>query len=338
MTPLVFSENALHALSSVYVDPDWFSTPKRLPEVSSLRVVSRAEGVFVFTTFCVASSRLLVIAREAEGLFSGVRGEDRRTVFDRCARIALRAFDPKITLNPKWMAFHDGNRVSVFATSAGRDERLVAEIGSLSSSNVFVFAFGDNPDLQNLAECKPDYRAYAAAVVLFPSMVDLEAKITEGNIEGQIELERLESKSITKGFSYEDWQPLLTRDQRRFLDHPLTGPIRLRGAAGTGKTLAMVLKALRTKYDADESNEIIRILFVTHSWATAEYVDQLLHNLDKRETSKSNIDVFPLLYLANKRDYSRIGREPLGVDSEQGKRLALAEVSGALQRFAKGDW
>lgn len=338
MTPLVFSENALHGLSSVYVDSDWLVKPKRLPEVPSLRVVSRAEGIFVFTTFCVASSRLLVIATEAGGLFSGVEPDDRRTVFDRCARIALRAFDPKVILNPKWMAFHDGNRVSIFATSPGHDERLVAEIGSLSSSNVFVFAFGDNPKLQVLAQCEPDYGAYATAAALFQSIVDLEVGVPEGGIEGQIELERLESKSITKGFSYDDWQPLLTRDQRRFLDHPLTGPIRLRGVAGTGKTLAMVLKALRTKYDADDNDELKRILFVTHSWATAEYVDQLVHNLDKREAAKSSIDVFPLLYLANKRDYSKIGREPLGVDSEQGKRLALAEVSGVMERFARGDW
>ena len=72
--------------------------------------------------------RLLVVAREAGGLFSGVEAEDRRTVFDRCARIALRAFDPKITLNPKWMAFHDGNRVSIFATS--RAERSVLVLAS----------------------------------------------------------------------------------------------------------------------------------------------------------------------------------------------------------------
>jgi hypothetical protein len=90
------------------------------------------------------------------------------------------------------------------------------------------------------------------------------------------------------------------------VNYPLQGPIRLRGAAGTGKTLAMVLKALKTKYDADDAKETMRILFVTHSWAMAEYVDQQIQNLDKRKDSKSTIDVFPLLYLANKRDYHPI--------------------------------
>lgn len=338
IAPLIFSENALHGLSSIYIDGEWFNNPKQIDELPSLRVVSRAEGVFVFTTFCVASTRLLVIARQSAGLFAGLPSDERRSTFDRCARIALRSFDPRVTLNPKWMPFHYGNRVSVFATSVGHDERIVAETGTLNSSNVYLFMYADHQATQNLAACEPDYSIYETAVALFPILVDLQTQAGDRAVEGQIELEQIESKSITKGFSYDDWLPLLTRDQRRFLDHPLSGPIRLRGVAGTGKTLAMVLKALKTKYDADLEGRAKRILFVTHSWATAEYVDELLHTLDSQATSQSNIDVFPLLYLANKRDYSKIGRQPLGVDSEEGKRLALAEVAAVLERFAKSDW
>jgi hypothetical protein len=338
IAPLIFSENTLHGLSSIYLDGEWFNNPKQIDEFPSLRVVTRAEGVFVFTTFCVASTRLLVIARQPAGLFAGIPADERRSAFDRCARIALRSFDPKVTLNPKWMPFHHGNRVSIFATSVGHDERVVAEIGALNSSNVYLFMYADHQTTQDLAACEPDYSLYETAVALFPSLVDLQTQASDRAVEGQIELEKIESRSITKGFSYDDWLRLLTRDQRRFLDHPLSGPIRLRGVAGTGKTLAMVLKALKTKYDADLEGRTKRILFVTHSWATAEYVDGLLHALDNKATSPSNIDVFPLLYLAKKRDYSKIGRQPLGIDSEEGKRLALAEVAAVLERFAKSDW
>jgi hypothetical protein len=339
MNPLVLSERALHYLLTCAIDPLWFDDPQQNSDMPALIVTKSSDAVCIYTLACSTTERLLVIGRDEHGLFSVVPVVERRSVFDRCARIALRAFDSSVTLNPRWMPFHEGNRVSIFAYGIGQNERILAEIGPLESQDVFVFDFGDHPSVQNLGSCVPDYQIYQKGVVLFKAVVGHDSRRSNRSVGDNFELRRIESTAITKGFSYADWYPRhLTKDQNRFVEHKLTGPIRLRGPAGTGKTLAMVLKALRTKYEADAAGESKKVLFVTHSWAMAEYVDRLIETMDVAKISASRIDVFPLLYIATKRDYSSIGREPLGVDSEEGKKLALREISSVVDEFIKGDW
>lgn len=239
------------------------------------------------------------------------------------------------------MPYHLGNRVSIFAHSLSdqRDKRIVAEIGPLGSHDVYIFDYGDDPALKDLKACNPDFATYSKAVAALRTALADQPDHKRSHIDGQFELAAVEANPITKGFTYNEWYPRqLSRTQLRFVKHPLTGPIRLKGAAGTGKTLAMVLKALKTKYDADENDEVIRILFLTHSWAMAEYIDRLMNQMDVNKESPSRIDVFPLLFVAHKRDYSAIGREPLGVDSEEGKRLALREISSLISEFVASDW
>jgi len=341
MKPLAFSERALSYLTSFSVGPEWFLDPASIADRPLLEVVEREGSVSVFTSACASTDRIMVIRRSEGGLFSSVPEDDRRSVFDRCARIAMRAFDPAVTLNPRWMPYHEGNRVSVFAYPLGgdREQRLIAEVSPLGSQDVYVFEFGSDPSFRDLGACKPDYEIYLKASEDIKAAIKSRRSRGSDEIEGQIELAEIEANPITKGFTFSEWYPKqLSKDQLRFVEHPLTGPIRLKGAAGTGKTLAMALKALKVKYDADEEDIVTKILFLTHSWAMAEYVDRLIERMDIHKESPSKIDVFPLLYLANKRDYSAIGREPLGIDSEEGKKLALKEITSVLEEFVAGDW
>jgi hypothetical protein len=341
MKPLVISERALNYLASFSVASDWFVEPIAVAEMPLLEVQEADVAVCLFTPACVSSDRMLIIRRGDDGLFSSVPDLDRRSVFDRCARIAMRAFDEAVILNPRWIPFHEGNRVSVFAYPIGgyREQRLIAEVNPLGSHDVYIFDFGDSSSFRDLGACTPDYETYRKASDAIRAAIAGRRSKSSDQIEGQFELAQIEANPITKGFSYNEWYPKqLSKDQLRFVDHPLTGPIRLKGAAGTGKTLAMALKALKVKYDADEEDIVTRILFLTHSWAMAEYVDRLIERMDIHKESPSQIDVFPLLYLASKRDYSAIGREPLGIDSEEGKKLALKEISLVVDEFVSADW
>jgi hypothetical protein len=341
MKPLAFTERALNYLTSHSITPDWFMFPTPVSDGPPVEVQHTDGAICLFTPTCVNSDRILVIRRTEDGLFGGVPDTERRSVFDRCARIAMRAFDDAVTLNPRWMPFHEGNRVSIFAYPMGahREQRLIAEVNPQGSQDVYIFDFGDDPTFRDLGSCRPDYETYLNASEAIRTVISGHKRKGLGKVDGQFELADIEANPITKGFTYTEWYPKqLSKDQLRFVDYPLTGPIRLKGAAGTGKTLAMILKALKAKYDADESDVITKILFLTHSWAMAEYVDRLIERMDINKESPSQIDVFPLLYVANKRDYSAIGREPLGVDSEEGKKLALREISLVLDEFISGDW
>jgi len=70
----------------------------------------------------------------------------------------------------------------------------------------------------------------------------------------------------------------------------------------------------------------------------AEQIDGLVEQLGPNSKGTATIEVYPLLELARQRDYASIGRRPLGLDSEDGKRKALAEVHEVIVDFRKSDW
>lgn len=337
MKPLVFTEKALSALSGLEIDFDRLLVSDEWP-AGDTTVHTGQKGIFVFTSQCDATSRLLVIRRKKGGLFDAVEPEERRSVFDRCARVALRSFDKsRVTLNPKWMAFHHDNRVSIFASGIGSNMRIVADVNVGGSGDTYLFDYAPAEQVQDLASLQPDVESYEAARADFEREVS-KVDSAKPQIEGNIELDQLDPVSITKGLSYEDWERLLSPRQREFVERELTGPLRLRGTAGTGKTLAMVMKAVRMRRTADKNGGGKRFLFLTHSWAMAEHVDGMLEQIDRREPGNSTLDVYPLLEVARRRDYTKIGRQPLGFDSEEGKRKALSEIGSVIEGFRLGDW
>jgi hypothetical protein len=338
MRPLVVTDVALNVLSTLD-----FSFDEICDETASRKAIGTAvvvvepAGIYVLTAACTETSQLLVVKRSPNGLFAVLPSDERRTVFDRCARIAMHSFNQAIALNPRWMSHHEGNRLSVFARGIGHDERLAAEIMS-PALDVYIFDFAPAAKLQNLSQCTPDYEIYRTAKAAFPGVQRRTRFDIQQDSGGQIELEQIDPDAITKGYSYDDWVPKLSQRQREFFNYPVSGPIRLRGEAGTGKTLAMVMKALKTRYESDQSGLPIRILFATHSWAMAEYVDNLIQQIDQQKDTKSSIDVFPLLTVAQQKDYQAIGLQPLGLDSEEGKSKALKEIGEVLEEFMASDW
>ena len=338
MRPLVVTDGALNVLASLdfAFDEICYENVAR-KSIGTAVVVVESEGIYVLTAACTESSQLLVIKRSPTGLFDVLPSDERRSVFDRCARIAMHSFNQAIALNPRWMSHHEGNRFSVFARGIGHDERLAAEIMG-PALDVYIFDFAPAGRLQKLSECTPDYEIYRTAKAAFPGILERTRFDVQQDLDGQIELEQIDPNAITKGYSYDDWVPKLSQRQREFFDYPVSGPVRLRGEAGTGKTLAMVMKVLRTRYEADKSGPPIRILFATHSWAMAEYVDNLIHQIDQQKDTKSTIDVFPLLTVAQQKDYRAIGLQPLGLDSEEGKSKALKEIGEILEEFMASDW
>lgn len=73
----------------------------------------------------------------------------------------------------------------------------------------------------------------------------------------------------------EGWSKVLTNSQLAFVNSPLTVPHRIEGPAGTGKTLCLVLKALKTVKNAATAGEPHRALFISHSEATRRAIENL---------------------------------------------------------------
>ncbi|ARK80126.1 hypothetical protein BOC40_06595 [Burkholderia pseudomallei] len=72
------------------------------------------------------------------------------------------------------------------------------------------------------------------------------------------------------------WRSILTDGQLDFVNRRLNVPHRIEGPAGTGKTLCLVLKCLKTLKDARDERAEHRALFVAHSDATRRSIENLL--------------------------------------------------------------
>lgn len=79
----------------------------------------------------------------------------------------------------------------------------------------------------------------------------------------------------------EAWESILTDAQNSFVQRPLEIPHRIEGPAGTGKTLCLVLKCLRTLVDARAKDREHRALFIAHSEATKRSIEKLFLDNDE---------------------------------------------------------
>lgn len=80
--------------------------------------------------------------------------------------------------------------------------------------------------------------------------------------------------SLDASIGYENWEQYLTDKQKEFIYKDVSGAERLEGAAGTGKTLSMVLRCIYLL----KKNPQKRYVFVTHSKATKEHIIQIFKN------------------------------------------------------------
>jgi superfamily I DNA/RNA helicase len=135
----------------------------------------------------------------------------------------------------------------------------------------------------------------------------------------------------------------LNKEQRAFVDQPHDRPVRLRGAAGTGKTQSMVVKCLRDLYADADGDKIFA--FLTHSSALAHVVVRtMLHALDPTErwmtmktpSGQSKLWIGTLYELAQEKlGYEKKGLRPLSLDGRDGRDYQRILIEQAIARVVK---
>lgn len=80
--------------------------------------------------------------------------------------------------------------------------------------------------------------------------------------------------SLDSSVGFENWEQYLTNKQKNFIFKDINGTERLEGAAGTGKTLSMILRCIHLLKRHSEK----RYVFVTHSKATKDHIIQIFKN------------------------------------------------------------
>lgn len=265
----------------------------------------------------------------------------------RLDRVSRAAADPPLTLPPQWRKYQHNNLLAFFALPRSVNDaslRWVTELldgGSvcfwhLTSSDAEIQLADYIPDsarLRGIGDARRDLFARRSQLLGLPSSP------VAARLQPLVDLSAVGSTSVTKGRTYSAWLPELTPEQIRVLEHVANEPLKVRGPAGSGKTLTLELRALSTAYSDRSAGRDSRIAFLTHSWALAQQVDDALHALDETGEVARTIDVMPLLAVRELiHGPLPEGIDLLGEDSLDGKKEQLRLISDSIDAVKTSDW
>lgn len=152
--------------------------------------------------------------------------------------------------------------------------------------------------------------------------------------------------SIDAYIGFEQWKHLLTINQSKFVNKDINGPERLEGAAGTGKTLSMILRCINLIKKYKEKSETLNLIFFTHSIASKEQIENVFranfpeyNDFINRGYSKQTIYVITLQEwcLSFLGGYIQ-SSEYLDLDAQDSKELQLMYIQQALDSAIEKDF
>lgn len=294
-----------------------------------------------------ADDRLLMIMGSGTGsILPEVLRNRQDPAIRRILSFVQRASTYPVTLPRGWKQYKAGNLLAFFALpeSFGESERWIAEVNAGGVGDTVFWTVTTTDDQQILSSYRPEPGVYESSKTAWVStfekgMEALSGPSTRSGIDVDL-TPAPQASGVSKMRTFRQWLPELTDSQREFIDAPSDKGIRLRGPAGSGKTLSLAIKAVQEATDARTFGDPVRILFVTHSWALAGEVDQLLTLLSEQGVM-GEINTLPLVAVAQ--EIMPAGMIPsdlslIGDDSLTGKFGQLAEIDETLNEFLTGDW
>jgi hypothetical protein len=335
-------------LSSGGPPPGWSSTLDFHDTSAGVTSIEQNGTVYVRSISSQSEQPTLVLGLSPSGLFTGFAEKRRTEVLLRACTAAEAMVERGGHLPASWRPWTQGDFVTFQATSIGSNDsrRLVAWRDFVDLQCIYVFNVTEkqadydrsSPDWVRLKKSLDGRMAAAAQAATRLSLPASSVSV--------VELERRELRAFTQAENLEQlYRNYLTAEQRRFVDFNLDQPIRLHGAAGTGKTLAMVVKTLRESYAHQDLGNECRYLFLTHNDAAADLVRHYLESLDERriadaDTIKaSGIEVSTLLtFAAGQVLTSEREVELISNDAFDAKRLQFIMLAEVIQNYRRGAW
>ncbi len=290
----------------------------------------------------------LTILLSSTGPINGIRAEHRMDAFERILRVARTMITRTGAIPVYWRPYHAGSLISFQSNirSTGEYGRVIVDTNAILDRHIYAFALDRTKSpLENVAM---DEDALLEAAELFAQIGNNNelprSDITE--LHGAVRLSSSLSQVETKKLSYTEWYTVrLTHEQRKFVDSALTHSTRLVGPAGSGKTVALTIKALKEMKEAQEASTPYRALFLTHALSTAVLVEDLIDSMDPSGqvllTSKQNtsFEVTTIFSLANRHmHYDLEGLLPISLDGTEGRQLQFELLHSLIQDFQNDDW
>lgn len=246
------------------------------------------DGIFVLTPEKKEQNYFVVDLEEAEGL---LRLDDTGLILtlQKVFRFATKCWAGlKPSVNERVLS---NNKAAVFPYPIGMQTALRASIDRNpdekrrakrdSQKAMLLYRFSDNEGggVTEIARCTNFRKAWEnreSAYLLAEGKLQSDKGKCNG-LGSSLLVTELKNTDTPRLFEsgLEGWSRLLTTAQAAFVNSPLTVPHRIEGPAGTGKTLCLVLKTLKTVADASNNGQAHRALFIAHSEATRRAIANL---------------------------------------------------------------
>lgn len=341
-----------------YPDEAWFSMFSVSDPKARVRSVVVGDIAFIFTSEASARSRILVIDLGNNNFFLSYKEDQKQELLRRVLIAAQNAFSRSMNIPHSWRPFKSGSKVSfndlpyVSAQLAGRALGRV-EIETCPDGSDDVFVFSCSSAWNDLSAAKMDESLYKRSRSAFNEVSFANAEAAGASLSGVAGAIYLSDETFFHAenqLGIEEWiNSKLTIQQRAFVNAETGRPVRLRGVAGTGKTLALAIKCIVLMRSAVKAEASKRIVFLTHSASTAAATEALISSLDRsgirdqfEAIQGSRFSIMTLLDHAMDLigdDLESAGILPLATDALEGRRLQLELIESIVSEYLKsGDW
>ena len=150
---------------------------------------------------------------------------------------------------------------------------------------------------------------------------------------------------VSEFIGFDGIKGLLTDTQKQFIYSDTSGPSRLEGAAGTGKTLTLILKCIHTLESAKINNINKKVLFITHSSETKKNIESIFLANSGEEfiyNSEQQLDIYVQITTLQEWCIELLGTkisetEYLDKDAQDSKELQQLYLNDIIEKFIKED-
>jgi hypothetical protein len=223
--------------------------------------------------------------------------------------------------------------------------RIEIDLNPRGTNHVFAFYLGS--EARSLRNVTIDYASFDLALRHLDDarLASIEATAGGGN-EDRTRHELIgvdPTQKLSLGLSADQWLGRLTKEQRDFVNCDANRSIRLVGAAGTGKTLSMVIKCLREYQRRVSQPGGYRSLFLTFSQNNVDHINAAVASMDHtnalQEQPPSVLKVCTLQALAHESmKLDLYGVAPISTDGYEGREWQRWLLEDVTHAYRKGDW
>lgn len=314
-----------------------------------VKVVTTASGIYLLTKE-PDKKRMLVFDTSN---FNGFKRNSNEviTILQKSCRLAIKLWD-KIGHSPCEKIISGSSLIALlpFSFTTGKSYKVILDKApdkerqeKRNESSFLIFSDGyettnNTPVLSNFRKAKDAINSIDTEN-LFTSPKKDEEKSSYLRVNETDVFE----KSSNPHMGLSNWIKKLTESQKKFVFSNSFGPDILKGAAGSGKTLSLILRCVVQLNKAQEEDKKLKAIFITHSIATKDNIENLIASNGGAEYINSegqqSVEVTTLQEWCIKNLGNRIETtEYLDNDAFESKQLQLLYIDEAIDDFFINDY